>query len=181
MKICGLICAALILSGCTNEKIEEVDDVPLKELPNEIVSTQEITSKQKKSLKTDVEQKKIALISEEIRKNTQLKSVSINGEKFTTQENKIIAGSEVFNLLMGEYGKVKGSIVIVSRNINKDEMKFRYSLSSVIGIAKNTFRIIPLENEALFTLYKTLSLEQEMETVELEIDYSGEVTQAKSY
>lgn len=98
------------------------------------------------------------------------KKVVLNGEFFKVENpQQLVKGDKVFNVAMGQYGTVKGSLVIVT----KIDTSALISDSHLEKIAANTYRIIPKDKSQLFLLYQRLQSNDEIEIVELEIDYSG--------
>lgn len=100
---------------------------------------------------------------------TKEKKVVLNGEFFKVENPLgLIKGSQVFNMAMAQYGVIKGSIVIVTK---LDVSALTPDSNSQV-IASNTYRIIPKDKSQLLALYKRLSSNEDIEIVELEIDYS---------
>lgn len=97
------------------------------------------------------------------------KKVVLNGEFFKIENSlELIEGSQVFNMAMAQYGVIKGSVVIVTK---LDVSALTPDSKSEV-IAANTYRIIPKDKLQLLALYKRLSSNDDIEIVELEIDYS---------
>ncbi len=100
----------------------------------------------------------------------------INDEKFELMSKTFKKGAKVHNLSMGEYGTVKGSLVIVSANSSLDKLrqlsilKEKYTINQ---IAKDTYRLQPVELDDIYNLYQNLLKESSFSVVEMEIDYSG--------
>lgn len=103
---------------------------------------------------------------------TQKRSVSINGEKFRTSSWPVIKGATVYNLLMNEQGKVKGSFVVVLASSNElsEQIKQDYSVKK---LAESTFRLISknIKNLDMMQAYKRL-MGENFEILEMEIDYT---------
>lgn len=101
---------------------------------------------------------------------TKEKKVVLNGEFFKVENPLgLIKGSQVFNMAMAQYGVIKGSVVIVTK---LDVSALTPDSKSEV-IASDTYRIIPKDKSQLLALYKRLNSNDDIEIVELEIDYSG--------
>jgi len=102
----------------------------------------------------------------------QKRSISINGDKFRTSAWPVIKGATVYNVLMNEQGKVKGSFVVVLASDNElsTQVKQDYSAKK---LAENTFKLIPknIKNLDMMQAYKRL-IGESFEVLEMEIDYS---------
>jgi len=100
-----------------------------------------------------------------------ISTITLNGEKFTLHSASFGKGSKVFNMQMGEYGLIKGDIVVVS--IEKINAKsIQYPATQIRQIAKNTFRLSPDKAVELMPFYKELIKSKRFRMVEIEIDYS---------
>ncbi|KGJ99329.1 hypothetical protein [Thalassotalea sp. ND16A] len=98
------------------------------------------------------------------------RSVTINNKKF--QANSIIQpGARVLNLLMGEFGRVKGSFVVTTKEqmlVDSDNSL----LATINVIAANTYRITPQKKTNFMEFYQQLQNDKRFRLVEMEIDYS---------
>lgn len=106
------------------------------------------------------------------------KTISFNGEKFEYQANLIQQGTKLFNFSMSEYGEVKGSFVVVTKP-GKPLRVTPVVLKHEKKIAKDTYRIFPTKVDNLEAIYHLLKANEELTTVELEIDYSGKAKVAE--
>jgi len=117
--------------------------------------------------------RKLELIKNDKNKNlNQARSISINGEKFRTTVWPVIKGSTVYNVLMKEEGKLKGTFVVVLAPGKELSASIRESYT-IKKIAKNTFKLLP-NNRRIVDLmqeYKRL-LQENFHIIEMEIDYS---------
>ncbi|MCL1049909.1 hypothetical protein L2755_09780 [Shewanella abyssi] len=104
---------------------------------------------------------------------SRLISYQLNGAKFIAESDSLIKGTRVFNPEMTQGGVLRGSFVVQSGN-GVDEQR---DLFSVMQIAAETYRLTPIEEGTdLFTLYKSLKLNANFSSVEIEIDYSRQHT-----
>lgn len=96
-------------------------------------------------------------------------TVVLNGIKFKLLGKELKGGTRVLNLNMNEYGKIKGSFVIVlNKNVKIDKSKF----GKAEMIAASTFRIWPLKTIDFVTFYNELLDNSNYSTVEVDIDYT---------
>ncbi|WP_206486466.1 hypothetical protein [Thalassotalea sp. G2M2-11] len=107
--------------------------------------------------------------------------ITINGEKYIAETAQLTKGSKVFNLLMREYGTIKGSVVVVTNALNQTSLKQHFNLASVVEIAKHTYRLYPKDDAKVYSLYQSLVSDNVIERSELEIDFSGETSSAEKY
>ena len=98
-------------------------------------------------------------------------SVSLNGTKFTLVSETLEKGAQVLNLAMNEFGRVKGSVVVVLAEGNELSSA---SFAKTAKLAKNTYRVWPIENVEFLTFYNTLAKNKTYKTVEADIDYSAQ-------
>jgi len=117
--------------------------------------------------------KKLKDIKNDNNKNlNQVRSVSINGEKFRTTTWPVIKGSTVYNVLMKEKGRIKGTFVVVLTEGKALSASINDSFT-INKIAKNTFNLLPNNRKILDMMqeYKRL-LQEGFHIVEMEVDYS---------
>jgi len=117
--------------------------------------------------------KKLKEIKNDNNKNlNQARSVSINGEKFRTTTWPVIKGSTVYNVLMKEKGRIKGTFVVVLTEGKALSASINDSFT-INKIAKNTFNLLPNNRKILDMMqeYKRL-LQEGFHIVEMEVDYS---------
>mgnify|MGYP000447424237 CR=1 FL=1 len=102
----------------------------------------------------------------------QKRSISINGDKFRTSAWPVIKGATVYNVLMNEQGKVKGSFVVVLAPNNELSAQVKQDYS-VEKIAESTFKLLPknIKNVDMMQTYKRL-MEENFKILEMEVDYS---------
>lgn len=145
----------------SEQQTKKIDKEPIIKKSDFIATEVRNVAKIKKNDEKNIETK--ALVSN-------ARSTSINGEKFKLFASKNIQGSKVFNVLMQQYGTLKGGIIVVVKgDILKSDSFEQFTLTK---IAKNTFRLIPDKGLDLVVEYKKLSEMLKLEVVELEIDYS---------
>ena len=103
-------------------------------------------------------------------------SFKLNNEKFTAEKTILHIGDRVYNLLMSEFGGLKGSFVVVTL-VDATELIFPNYKSELI--AANTFRLVPIAADSpLVELYNQLKKEKKFSRVEIEIDYSKQNSQS---
>ncbi|OUS28795.1 hypothetical protein A9Q98_07155 [Thalassotalea sp. 42_200_T64] len=168
-KITTLLALVIAISACsevteTNKKAtSSTDSAQTKQTTN---SATEITASRSK----DKTEHSLAI--------DKPRSVTINNKKF--QANTIIQpGARVFNLLMGEFGRVKGSFVVTT----KDQMladSDNFMLATITAIAANTYRITPQKQTNFMEFYQQLQYDKRFRVVEMEIDYSP-ISKAETY
>jgi hypothetical protein len=106
-------------------------------------------------------------------------SFKLNDEKFTAEKSVLQKGDRVYNLLMSEFGVLKGTYVVVTR-ADTAECHLENYLSKLI--AKNTFRLTPIATDSsLVDLYKQLKKVEGFSVVEIEIDYSKQKSTQSAY
>jgi hypothetical protein len=97
--------------------------------------------------------------------------VVINKEKFKLLSATLVKGAKVFNLLMSQYGLVKGSFVVI---INNSGSLSSFSHTKIVNkIADSTYRLTPESDVDLQEYYHSLLNSESFKRVEMEIDYSG--------
>lgn len=113
-------------------------------------------------------------IKQELEKNrdnpvpSQKRTISLNGDKYIFEGEIIQKGSQVHNIHMSEKGRIKGTFVVISKTGKITAIPVK----SKTKIAKNTFRLTPMENADLMDVYKILLADKNLTRVEIEIDYS---------
>ncbi len=190
MKLKTIGCALLLLVGCGDDvdnetkvqtptkaaqeqQVEDITDSEVKDIAEVMTKVEEL------SLMTE---EKKTLIEQRLSGNlAKTRSITINSEKYTSEATELVKGSKVFNVLMGEWGKIKGSIVVVSPKLQQEQLSQQFSLSSIENIAQDTYRLTPTEQKSLYGLYKALLALNSIKQVELEIDFSGESPARETY
>ena len=108
------------------------------------------------------------------------RKVKLNDEYFLVDKaTRIKASAKVFNLSMQESGRIKGTIVIVTADIDSVVQDIGIANKSITEIADDTYRLYLKENIDLYSLYKKLVVNSSIDTVEVEVDYSGKRTLAE--
>jgi hypothetical protein len=105
--------------------------------------------------------------------------VKLNGEIFHAQSRNLFKGDRVFNVLMSEFGVLKGTFVVVTQadaaTCNLDNYQSKL-------IAKNTCRLTPMATDSsLVDLYTQLKKVERFSVVEIEVDYSKQKPTPSSY
>lgn len=131
---------------------------------------------------SSAENKKTQLQEFNTQRNSELltKKISfkLNDEKFTADKTVLHKGDSVYNLLMSEFGVLKGTFVVVTQ---ADTAEYKLENYQSKLIAKNTFRLTPIATDSsLVDLYKQLKKVEHFSVVEIEIDYSKKNSQ-KAY
>jgi hypothetical protein len=129
------------------------------------------------------ERKKTQLTELNTQRNNELltkkTSFKLNNEKFTAEKPVLYKGDRVYNLLMSEFGVLKGTFVVVTR-ADTTECYLEHYQSKLI--AKNTFRLTPIATDSsLVDLYKQLKKVERFSVVEIEIDYSKQKSTPSAY
>lgn len=96
------------------------------------------------------------------------RTISLNGEKYIFEDEKLQKGSQVRSIHMSEKGRVKGTFVVITKTGKIADISFK----SKTKIAKDTFRLIPMKYDDLMGVYKRLLADKSLIRVEIEIDYS---------
>jgi hypothetical protein len=102
----------------------------------------------------------------------QNKNIAINNEKFKLQSEELVKGAKVYNYLMSQSGKVKGTFVIVTES--SEEFLSYKDTDKITKIAKQTYRLTPINDVKFADYYKLLQNSKLFQIVEMEIDYSPE-------
>jgi hypothetical protein len=105
--------------------------------------------------------------------NSENKYLMLNEQKFELQTDKLTNGAKVVNLLMSETGTIKGTFVVIVKNLAS--LTSYDNTANINEIAKSTYRLTPEEGVELLGYYKSLVAAKQFERVEIEIDYSGKV------
>lgn len=155
--VVGFLLSTLVVS-CSQSKHEKIS---------------ENKSSDEKVLKSDNEtyigkSKDIKIENVERSKLLGQRTISFNGEKYLFDGEKLRKGSQVRNIHMSEQGRIKGTFVIVVKAGEILNLPFK----SKTKIAKDTFRLIPAQDDDLMTAYKQLLADKNLIRVELEVDYS---------
>lgn len=98
------------------------------------------------------------------------KTVSFNGEKYLFNGEKLRKGSQVRSIHMSEIGTVKGTFVVV---VAKKGGILDVPFKNKTKIAKDTFRLVPIQTDDLMAAYNELLLKDSIAIVELEVVYNG--------
>jgi hypothetical protein len=152
------------------------------------VSNPEYKELQKEEIFNDVEptvaeSRKAQLTAVTIQSRDELPArktkVKLNGEIFNAESRNLYKGARVFNVLMSEFGLLKGTFVVVTR-ADTAECNLEHYQSKLI--AKNTFRLTPIATDSsLVYLYQQLKKEGRFSVVEIEVDYSKQKPTPSSY
>jgi len=159
--ILGFFLSALVVSCSQSEHEEEAKNETTEKKP----LIQENVPYQGKS-KINIKQE-----SEHNREKPVLshkRTISLNGEKYIFEDEKLQKGSQVRNIHMSEKGRIKGTFVVITKTGKIAGLSFK----SKTKIAKDTFRLIPMQNDDLLDIYKILLADKSLTRVEIEIDYS---------
>jgi hypothetical protein len=105
-------------------------------------------------------------------KNETKKSLLINGEKLIVHSSELKKGTKVYSASIRQVGIVKGSIVVVTKKLDANQLTSKYKISSITKLAVNTFQLVPDDSENLYQFYRTLQGSELIDQVELAIDYS---------
>lgn len=150
------------LFGCTNAK-------------NETVATDNLSDNSAKVATSPAQDvvlnplQKVAPAPKGVNSSTEknkLYRYQFNGRQFTTSTELLVKGTVVYDTQMSVFGKLKGSLVLVSQL----PLSTFSSGFSIDNIADNTYRLIPLDSRIL--LLDVLKHLQEFGQAELEVDYS---------
>lgn len=149
-KLLLLVAFSSLLTACGNTDEKKVQDKTRKD----IQSSQSDTLKKVENAKSTMKKNDIEIG----------RSVYLNNQKFKLLSAKVTKGAKVYNLSIKETGRIKGTIVIVTKQLS----------SSMVAnkIALDTYRLTPQKGQTLSALYKELIADEKNKTVELEIDYS---------
>jgi len=185
-KVVLIMSLSVVFFSCSDQQSKKTEDLTQENYNEEKIVAAEATEvgdnvlattptlnnvdKEATELSNLTEDKKKKL-AEFLKKRGTQSSITFNGEKFSLHSPSFSKGSKVYNMQMGEYGLVKGSIVVV--NLKKESAsELQYPSVEVKQIAKNTFRLIPAETIKLMPFYKKLITSKRFSVVEMEVDYS---------
>lgn len=128
----------------------------------------------KHTLKSEVIPKKSEALHKSVVNNSLPQSkkstVIINDATFKLISGELKKNTKVLNLNMNEYGRIKGSFVIV---LAKNKFLTISHFDKVIKVANQTYRIWPPKEKELLSYYKELTANSDYITVEMDIDYSA--------
>jgi hypothetical protein len=155
----GFFLSALVVS-CSQSEHEEASKNEAAE--NKPLILENVPHQDKSKIKQELEKKREKPILSHKR------TISLNGEKYLFEDEKLQKGSQVRNIHMSEKGRIKGTFVVIT----KTEKIAGISFKSKTKIAKDTFRLIPMQNDDLLDIYKILLADKSLIRVEIEIDYS---------
>jgi len=161
--ILGFFLSALVVS-CSQSEREETSKNEISE--NKALILENVAHQDKSKIK----------IKQELEKNQEKpilshkRTISLNGEKYIFEDEKLQKGSQVRNIHMSEKGRIKGTFVVMTKTGKITGLSFK----SKTKIAKDTYRLIPMQNDDLLDIYKTLLADKSLMRVEIEIDYSPE-------
>ena len=140
-----------------------------------VTTTEQVTKVEVESSPTQQEvvasKKQLKLKENENLPLVRKRTLTINGEKFEVNSAVLTKNSMLLNLSMKEKGRAKGSFVVITQAdtaLNIKGLKLKYSNK----IAKDTFRLVPVQGENLLVIYQQLLADKSLTRVELEIDYS---------
>jgi hypothetical protein len=159
--ILGLFLSALVVSCSQSEREEASKNETSK---NKALTLKNVPHQDKSEIKQELEKSREKPIL------SNKKTISLNGEKYLIEDEKLQKGSQVRNIHMSEKGRIKGTFVVIT----KTGKVAGISLKNKVKIAKDTFRLIPMQNDNLLDIYKTLLADKSLSRVEMEIDYSPE-------
>ncbi|GGB54613.1 hypothetical protein K8B83_20695 [Shewanella inventionis] len=167
MKSSIFLITFMTLSGCSLEQSRQSE---IQTIPNE---SQVVAASSEDAL--IVKAKGVKDHSQTIKrmsKNVQSKyTIQLNQQKFTTQSKVLKANQTVYNMDINRYGKVKGSIVVVTNDL-PSELELTNDFK-VYQIAVDTYRLLSQSGELdLYYWYKSFSDSSAFSVVELEIDYT---------
>jgi len=155
----GFFLSALIVS-CSKSEREEAAKNEVAE--NKPLILENVPHQDKSKIKQELERNRDKPILSHKR------TISLNGEKYLFEDEKLQKGSQVRNIHMSEKGRVKGTFVVITKAGKIADISFK----SKTKIAKDTYRLIPMQNDDLLDIYKTLLADKSLIRVEIEIDYS---------
>jgi len=155
----GFFLSALLVS-CSQSEREEVSKNEAAESKPLILEN--VPHQDKSKIKRELEKNREKPVLSHKR------TISLNGEKYLFEDEKLQKGSQVRNIHMSEKGRIKGTFVVITKTGKVAGISFK----SKTKIAKDTFRLIPMKNDDLLDIYKTLLADKSLIRVEIEIDYS---------
>lgn len=165
------VCLSVLIVSCSQSESEKVPEnkksvqEPLKPI------NEEITNKNKVEM--------LKRLKENIAKETPIgvRTITLNGEKYLFEGEKLQKGTQVRNIHMSEFGTIKGTFVVVLMEGVTPDLSFKHKEK----IAKDTFRLTPAKADDLMTIYKELLVNKSIVTVEMEVSYSGEKSGTATY
>lgn len=167
-----LITLLTLISACNAHK-DPLTDASTKQESDKIHSSPppatEVIKKTSTTLKntspTDIE---VLLAKREgiLKQQNNARNIRLNNEKFKLLSPNVTQGAKVYNILMKEFGIIKGSIIVVTID---SALPLTIKGSK---IAKQTYRLYPTKKSSLYEFYKEFDKDPKYSTVELEIDYS---------
>lgn len=101
------------------------------------------------------------------------KHLLINGIKMQVVEYPLTKGSKLYDYKVSSIGLVRGSLVIITKNLQSVLENTAYPVTSE-EIAASTYRITPKQALDVYPLYQALLLNKDISRVELEISYIGD-------
>ncbi len=145
------------------EKTEKIEKIEKIEKTNSQPATDNIDNIDHQQTKTFLQPQRPSIFGE--------KTYTINGEKFTSENNLVQKGSSLFNITMAQSGIVKGSFVVITKQGTALTTEITQAYSSA-RIAIDTFRLVPNKEQDLMPLYRQLQNIDYISRIELELDYS---------
>lgn len=159
--ITGFFLSALVVS-CSQSEREEAPKNETSENKPLILENVPHQDKSKIKIKQESEQSRDKPVMSNKR------TISLNGEKYLFEDEKLQKGSQVRNIHMSEKGRIKGTFVVITKTGEIADISFK----SKTKIAKDTFRLLPMQSDDLLNIYKILLADKSLTRVEIEIDYS---------
>ena len=154
---------SMLVTACSQSKQEEVAESKSTDKGTPTINKKNYPDKSELAKKDELVQG-----IEESRLITK-STISLNGEKYIIEGGILRQGAVVQNINMSEKGRVKGTFVIVT----KSNLVLEPTFKSKMKIAKDTFRLTPMNTDDLKVAYKQLLRNKSIDLVELEIEYSG--------
>lgn len=162
-SICLLMaCNSEVESSQSNNKKEIKEEQQTVQAQRETTSISELANKKEKFLANEVP------LNKEVKK-----SLLINDEKLIVHGASLKKGTKVYSPSIRQVGVVKGSVVVVTKQLNAEQLKVNYKINSMKKLAENTFELLPDGSVELYPFYLKLKGSELIERVELSIDYSG--------
>lgn len=149
------------LFGCVNAKNEMVVNANLSDNHSKAAVSEQVPSQTSPHNLIHI----LKDVNSPADKN-KLYDYQFNGHQFTATTKRLIRGTVVYNTQLSVFGKLKGSVVLISTS----DLSAFSSGFHVESIARNTYRLTPLNHSAL--LLDVLKYLQKFGQVELEVDYS---------
>ncbi|GLX78037.1 hypothetical protein tinsulaeT_13770 [Thalassotalea insulae] len=165
-----LLLITIFIVACNSEQQEKLEEKSTVATSEKSVTEPEVQSTEgnepsSENLKEQLLNSKLGL------KKPSMKSLTINNERLRVTDAKLLKGTQVYNKMIRQTGTVKGTIVIVTTELDKYQSQLK-SLP-VSEIAKQTYRIDATSLDNLNEFYRELLAMDWIKQVELEIDYSG--------